>query len=176
MERRTVTVIAVVTALAILGLGAYAFAGRGQGYGGCPGWGGRGGGLYQGGSGGQGNLPNDLSDEQLKAIETERLAFRKATEDLRNELFTKELELRSELANKDPDVKKASELQKEVSGLQARLDEKRIEHLIKMRKINPVMGQGYGRGYGKGYHGRGGKGMGYGRGSGGCAGPGSCWQ
>lgn len=176
MERRTVTVITVVTVMAILGIGAYAFAGWGQGYGGCPGWGGRGGGMVQGGSGGQGYLPNDLNDEQLKAIETERLAFRKATEDLRSELFSKELELRSELAKKDPDVKKASELQREVSGLQAQLDEKRIEHMIKMRKISPEMGQGYGRGYGKGYHGRGGRGMGYGRGSGACAGPGSCWQ
>ena len=43
-----------------------------------------------------------MNDEQLKAIEIERLAFRKATEDLRSELFSKELELRSELAKKDP--------------------------------------------------------------------------
>ena len=175
MERRTVTVITVVAVLAILGMGAYAFAGWGKGYGGCPGWGGRSGGMYQGGSGGPGYLPKDLSDEQLKAIETERLAFRKNTEDLRSELFSKEMELRSELAKKDPDVKKASQLQREVSGLQAQLDEKRIEHMINMRKISPELGQGYGGGYGKGYQGRG-RGMGYGRGSGACAGPGSCWQ
>jgi len=177
MQRSTMTLTTVAAVLAILGIGAYAFAGWGQGYGGCPGWGGRGGGMmYQGNAGRQGTLPDDLNDEQLKAIETERLAFRKATEDLRSELFSKELELRKELDKSDPDVKLATRLQKEVSGLQARLDEQRLDHMIKMRKISPEMGQGYGRGHGKGFRGRGGRGMGSGGGYGPCGGTGSCPQ
>ena len=129
--------------------------------------------MYQSG---QGYYPDNFSDEQIKSIEAERQAFLNATEELRSDLYSKNLELRSELAKTDPDIAKAKQLQKEISGLQAQLDEERIDHMIKMRKINPEMGQGYGRGYGKGMRGQGGRGMGYGGGYGPCGGPGACWE
>ena len=175
MKKSTMTLTTAVAVLTILGISAYAFAGwgKGRGYGNCPGYGGRGAGMYQSG---QGYLPDNLSDEQIKAIETERQAFRNATEALRSDLYSKNLELRSELAKTEPDVVKAKQLQKEISGLQAQLDDKRIDHMIKMRQISPEMGQGYERGYGKGKRGQGGRGMGSGGGYGPCGGQGSCWE
>ena len=175
MKKSTMTLMTVVAVLAILGISAHAFAGwgKGRGSGNCPGYSGRGAGMYQSG---QGYYPDNLSDEQIKAIEAERQAFRNATEELRSDLYSKNLALRSELAKSDPDIAKAKQLQKEISGLQAQLDEERIDHMIKMRKISPEIGQGYGRGYGKGMRGQGGRGMGYGGGYGPCGGPGACWE
>jgi hypothetical protein len=70
------------------------------------------------------------------------------------------------MAKSDADIQKATALQKEVSALQAGLDQKRLEHIMAMRKINPDAGRGFmmgdrGMGHGgKGHHG-GGQGMGY---------------
>jgi len=79
-----------------------------------------------------------------------------ATQDLRQNIYQKRLELNSELAKKNPDPKKAGVLQKELSGLQGQLDQKRIENRIKMNKINPGfghMGPGSDR-MGRGFHGK----------------------
>ena len=65
----------------------------------------------------------------------------------------KELELRSELYKENPDVPKAKVLQKEISKLESELDQKRIDHMIKIRKLNPNAARGCMMG---GYH------MGYG--------------
>jgi hypothetical protein len=54
------------------------------------------------------------------------------------DVYAKRLELRGELAKKDPDAKKAAELQGEISKLQAEFDQKRIDHLIKVRKIKTL--------------------------------------
>ena len=56
----------------------------------------------------------------------------------------------------------AISLQKEISELEAQLDQKRIDHMIKVRKIDPDTGRGFAAmgpmmGYGDQY-------------------PGSCWQ
>ena len=144
--------------------------GWGGGPGNCPGYG-------YGPGGGPGT---QLSEEQLKAVEEERQAFWKATQSLRQNLYAKELELRSELAKENPDAKKALALQKEISALEASLDEQHIEHRLKMQQIAPDAGRGYmmGRrgkgsgGYGPGY-GRGGGRGGYGPGE--CGGGGPCW-
>jgi len=61
-----------------------------------------------------------------------------------NDIFQKRLELRSELAKQTPDVQKAVKLQKELSELKAQFDQKRIDHRIKMKKINPNVGRGFG--------------------------------
>ena len=87
------------------------------------------------------------------------------------------MELRTELARENPDARKAVALQKEISALEADLDEKRIEHRLKMQKITPDGGRGFmmgrgGKGYGPGY-GRGGGQGGYGPGA--CGGGGPCW-
>ena len=120
-------------------------------------------------------------------METERNAFRKATESLRRNLRVKQLELRTELARENPDEKKALALQKELSGIKSDLDLKRIEHVLKMQKIDPNAGRGYmmgrgdrmgyGPGSGRGGYGRGG---GYGKRGGGYGSTGNyggpCWQ
>ena len=87
-------------------------------------------------------------------MDKQRQAFFEETRDLRENLYQKELELRSELAKEDPDAQKAAGLQAEISELTAQLDQKRIDHRIKMKKENPEFfaGRGYGmnRGYGQG--------------------------
>jgi len=137
----------VLTVVAVIGFGAYAFADWGMGYGHRgPGW-------HHGGWNGPGYdyMKRDLNDDQIEKLEKERESFYKATEDLRQDVYTKELELKSELSKENPDIQKAAKLQKEISGLEAKIDEKRIDHLIKMKKINPKAGRMFmGRG-GKGY-------------------------
>jgi hypothetical protein len=161
---KTVTVLAIV---GIVGFSTTSFAGWGRGGGGnCrgqgSGWGQRG----VGPSGYQGNL----SDEQVTRLNKERQAFFEETRNLRENLYQKELELRSELAKEDPDAQKPADLQAEISDLTAQLDQKRIDHRVKMQKENPEFfaGRGYGkggRGMGRGFYG---KGMGRGfRGQGG---------
>jgi Spy/CpxP family protein refolding chaperone len=183
------SMIAVVV-VALVGLGTYAMAGPGwgrgmhRGWGGavdCPGYGYGPGAGYGSGYGPGYDDQSELTEEQLQKMEQERLTFRKETESFRNDLYAKELELRSELAKENTDVKKAAELQKEISNLEAQLDQKRLDHMIKMREINPDAGRAYrrgkggGKGYGPGYgRGRGGM-MGYGPGMYG-GGGGYCWR
>jgi hypothetical protein len=169
-------VIIIIAIIGIVGYAATSFAGWGHG------WGRGGGGEYcngpgagwsQKGFGGRGYQGN-LSDEQIEKFSTERQAFIEDTGELRQTLYQKQLELRSELAKQDPDAKKAVEIQKEISELESQLGQKRIEHRIKMQKENPEFfsGRGYGsggRGMGRGFYG---KGMGRGfQGQGG-----GCWQ
>ena len=106
----------------------------------------------------------DLTPEQREQMETERQAFFEATKQDRQDLYAKRLELRAEIAKRDPDMTKASALQQEVSNLQASLDQKRLTHIMAMRKINPDAGRGFFMdGRGRGRHGMGG-GRGYGPG------------
>ena len=145
-----------LTIAAVIGVGAYAFAHRGEGYG-YHGW-------MHGGSGmhhrdydrsGYG-YPDNMKNEDIKALEEERTAFFKDTETIRRDLYSKELELKSELLKNNPDVSKAVTIQKDISELQSNLDQQRIEHMIKIRKLNPNAGRG---GMMGGYH------MGYGNSS-----------
>lgn len=161
-------IVVLITIVAILGFGAYAFADWGMGYG-PQGWGHMGSGWHHGGYGNRG-FQSDLSDEQITKLNNERQAFIKDTSDLRENLYQKELELRSELAKKDADAKKAVALQKEISDLEGQLDQKQVEHRIKMQKENPEFFSGTGRGYGYG-----GRGMGRGMGGFGSRGGGGCW-
>ncbi len=66
-------------------------------------------------------------------------------------LYSKELELRSELIKNNPDASKAGALQKEVSELESNLDQKRIDHMLKMRKLNTNVDREYMGGYHMGY-------------------------
>ena len=166
-------IMILIVILAIFAITATSFAGWGRG--GGRGWGGNCGGPGAGygpkGYGGQGYQGN-LSDEELSKLTQERKAFFEATSDLREQLYQKELELRSELAKPEPDAKKAAGLQKEISGIESELDQKRLDHRIKMRKNFPQLGfrgQSYGRG---------GRGMGRGMyGGGDCyGGSGGCWN
>jgi len=133
------TALIVLTVVAVVGFGTYAFADWGMGHH-RYGWG------------------QDLSDDDIEMLKKERESFFKTTEDLRQDIYTKELELKSELSKKSPDAEKAVKLQKDLSDLEAKIDQKRIGHMIKMKKINPNAGRGPGPGWGRG------------------SGKGSCWR
>jgi len=165
--------IIVLAIIGIVGYAATSFAGWGRGSGGnC--WG-QGSGWAQRGSGPAG-YQNNLSDEDLNNLNKERQAFFEDTRQVRENLYQKELELRSELAKKDPDAKKAVGLQKEISELESQLGQKRVEQRIKMQKENPEFFAGRGYGQGRGYGmGGGGMGRGYGMGRGFQGQGGGCW-
>jgi zinc resistance-associated protein len=159
MQHRTLgkvmIVLAIVAGLAIAGTALAGWSrayGSGYGSGWCPGPG------Y--GWGARGFAPGysqDLSDEERAQLDEERENFWKETGQLRDQLYQKQLELQSELANQNPDAGKASALQKEISDLQAQMDQKWIDYRVKMGKAAPnygYMGRGYGpRGFvmGPGY-------------------------
>jgi zinc resistance-associated protein len=142
--------ITVITAIALVGFGTFAFAHWNGGYG-YGGWmhGGYGMsqgyyGMHQGYYGDQGyGYPGDLNDDQIKALEKEQDAYYKATETIRQDLYAKQLALESALAKSNPDTAKAAALQNDISKLEAQLDQMRIDHLIKVRKIDPDAGRGY---------------------------------
>ena len=165
---KTGKIFLVLAIVAVLAIAVTSFAGWGRGHMG-PGYGMHGGwGQGPMGYGGQG-YQSDLSDEEIAKLDKERKAFFEATSDLREQRYQKELELRSELAKPEPDVKKAAGLQQEISGLESELDQKRLDHRIKMKKDFPRFGF-RGDGYGP-------RGKGMGRGMyGGGYGPGSCWN
>jgi zinc resistance-associated protein len=167
MKKRYVKgVIAILVIGAVGVFSVNAFAGRGRG---PMGWGGGQGGQGYGPCGGPG-YASSLSAEDVEKLKEQRQAFFDATGDIRREKHQKRLSLRSELAKKDPDPAAAKALQQEISSLQAQLDEKRLDHLLEMKKINPdagnrwMMGRdpggrwmngganGYGPGQGKGWH------------------------
>lgn len=162
-----VLVIAAVLAIAVTSFAGWGRGHMGYGYHMGPGYGMRGG--WGPGYGGQGYESN-MSEEDIARLDEERRAFFEGTSDLREQLYQKELELRSELAKPEPDAKKAAGIQKEISQLESEFDQKRLDHRIKMRKDFPRLGSG---GYGYGPRGRG---MGRGMYGGGGYGPGSCWN
>jgi len=173
---KTGKVFMVLVIVAVLAIAVTSFAGWGRGHMGYGYHMGPGDGMHGGwgqgpsGYGGQG-YQSDLSDEDIAKLDKERQAFFEATSDLRENLYQKELELRSELAKPEPDAKRAAGIQKEISNLESQLDQKRLDHRIKMKKDFPRFGF---RGDGYGPRGRGmGRGM---YGGGGGYGPGSCWN
>jgi Spy/CpxP family protein refolding chaperone len=136
------SVIGILAVAVVAAMGTNAAAGRGYGGGGGPCWDGEGGGMAQ------------LSAEDRQKMVDLRQAFQQATDGLRREIYQKELALRSELAQETPDPQKAAEMQKAISGLEAQFDQKRLEHVLEMRKINPN-GRGWMMGGGRGSGGRG---------------------
>ncbi len=147
---KTFMILAIV---GVLGFGINALAHMDKGCG-PSGWGNHGSGRHhRGWSGpGYGHMMGDLNDDDFNKMDEERQVFFKETEDLRQELSEKHLALKSELIKKNPDVEKAASLQKEVSGIEAKLDQKRVEHMIKMKGMFPNVGRGF---MGKGFMGSG---------------------
>jgi zinc resistance-associated protein len=118
---------------------------------------------------GRGDYGN-LTSEQKSSLDALDRKFYEETRDLRDQIWTKSRELDSVLNSSNPDLDKAKALQKEISDLRAKLDEKTVTYELEARKIAPDqrLGHGYGRGYG--YHmGPYGHMMGYGPG-------GYCWN
>ena len=97
-------IIMAIGVVALLAVGANAFAGWGKGW--HHGSDGQHRGWRMGGPG----YGYNLSDEEIAALEKERQAFFNETDPIRQDLYAKDLELRSELAKKNPDAKKAARL------------------------------------------------------------------
>jgi len=169
----SIKIIAILAVVAILGIVPNAFAGWGEGYG-HHGYGrhhnygsddGYQGNRHHGPSGGYGpgcDYGEDLTQEDFEKLQAEQKAFDKDTQKLRQNIYQKNLALKSELAKENPDAQKALEIQKEISDLRAEVDQKRIDYLIKARKIAPDAGRGMMKGFG--HRGGGGRGMGPGSG------------
>ena len=78
-----------------------------------------------------------ISDENFEAVQVEREAFFKQTKDIRRELRKNNALMQAEMASKEPDMAKLKTLQKTISALNSEFDEKRVAHMVTMRKINP---------------------------------------
>ena len=144
--------IVAIASIAVIGFALNAFAHGGWGY--------HGSGMHQRGDAGPG-FDDQMSNEQRQQFEQQREAFLKETQDVRASLVEKERELQNELAKAEPDISSASGLQKQISELRAQLDQKRLDHMVEMKKSIPGAGRGFAGG---------GPMMGYGTGGG------YCWQ
>jgi len=96
---------------------------------------------------------SDMTDEQAEKIGKARADFLEATDTLRNDIYQKRLELRSELAKQDPDTGELKSIQKELSTLEADLDQKHLAYEIERNKVIPegnrgVARRGFGRSFG----------------------------
>jgi Spy/CpxP family protein refolding chaperone len=125
------TIIVVGAVVVLMGLGVNAFAGMGQ---------------MQGMSASNTNL----TDDQVKQMQSERTAFQTATQGIHQQLNEKRQALNAELAKQAPDAAAAAALQKNISDLQAQFDQKRLTHILNMKKIDPNFTEGPGMGYGMG--------------------------
>jgi hypothetical protein len=79
----------------------------------------------------------NLSKEDAEKVKAERDKFLKATQDLRQEIMSKQLLIQSELVKPVTDVQKAIALQMELSALEADLDQKHLLHQLDIKKISP---------------------------------------
>lgn len=133
----------LIAAIAILFSGIYASADWGSGYGPHRGMH-QGQGWHHRGYGGPGSGAYDnLSEDEIKKLDAERKTFFEATKDLRRKVYQKRLELASELAKENPDAATAAALQKEISDFKAQMAQKHLEHLLRVRKINPDFARGF---------------------------------
>ncbi len=90
-------------------------------------------------SGGSNKYPGynrDLSDVIVRKLNTEQEVFIKSTETLRQTIYEKELYLKAELVKKSPDTVTALGIQKAISDAKGKFEQKMIEHIIRMKKIN----------------------------------------
>ena len=134
--------IIVLTVMAVFGFTTLSFAGWGNG---CDYGMGRGynSSNWNHGDGSKhGHNYGNLSEEEIATVEQKRAEFFKATENTRQKLYEKEVELRSELSKESPDTSKASKLQSDISKLQSELDQTRLDYQIQARKSVPNYGRG----------------------------------
>lgn len=147
-------VVAGLAAVAVIAMGGSAIAGKGHRQDGQRG--GEYGQQYRDGSCRYADRNPDLTPEQREQLDAERKAFFETTRKDRQDLRAKRLALRAEIAKSELDIDAAKGLQKEISRLQADLDQKRLNHLVTVRKIDPEAGRGFfGKSWGKGHRGAG---------------------
>ena len=108
----------------------------------CP-WQGRGAG--QGGGCCWSAPGSDLSDEQLSELRESNSAYFSRTNELRKGLQEKREQMRALLASPSPDEKQVKKLHKEMESLRAQLGDARIDHILKVKKVDP---EAYPCGYG----------------------------
>jgi hypothetical protein len=90
----------------------------------------------------------NLSEDQIRKLDDEHIAFREATKGVRQQIYQKKLELASEVAKQQPNAAAATALQQEVSDLLAQLAQRHLEHFLQVQKINPDLGRGGPMGFG----------------------------
>lgn len=95
-----------------------------------------------------GEKTSNLTTEQQEQIEKLHKKFRDDNADTIKQLMTKRFDLNTILDSDKPDADNARAIQKEISDLNAKLAQKRIDLYIETRKINPntKFGMGAGRG------------------------------
>jgi Spy/CpxP family protein refolding chaperone len=110
----------------------------------------------------------NLSEEQTARLQDLREAYLKDTLDLRNELVIKRFDLNGLLANPQAEPNQVLASQREISGLESKLQERSLLYRLKMRQVlTPeqinLLPPGF---FGGGFHGLGmmpGRGRGMGR-------------
>ncbi|MCJ7773612.1 MAG: periplasmic heavy metal sensor [Desulfobacterales bacterium] len=152
-------IIIAIAVLATIGFAGYAFAHGGYGN---RGWNGdhmgygphMGYGQHMGYYGNEGY--SGLSESEIEKIDKSRDDFYKSTEKSRETIYQKRIELRNELSNTNPNTKKLKTIQKELSKLEADLDQKTLDYEVEINKIAPNKRSGFaGRGFGNGRSGDG---------------------
>ena len=83
----------------------------------------------------------NISDSTIKKLNAEQEAFIRATEDLRQTIYEKELYLKAELVKKAPDAAIALGFQKSISEARGKFEQKMVEHIIRMKKIDLEAGK-----------------------------------
>jgi Spy/CpxP family protein refolding chaperone len=180
---KTLISIVGITLLSVLLIAPLAVWAHGWGAGGghmMGNWGGGPGNMMGYWGGGPGNYNqydgnyNTLNSKQQEQLADLNRKFYDETKTLREKLWSKSAELNALLSETSPDTGKISKLQKEISNLRAKLDEKAINNEIEARKIAPETRFGGGNGYGHmmGRYGYGPMMGRYGTGYG----PGACWN
>jgi len=134
MEKKVIVLCGIVVlALSALPALAYGpFSGRGPGA--CL-------------SGGQ-DLEQNLTAEQQAELQKLRQDFADQTRELREGLQAKRQEMRTLMESSSPDKKELKRVQAEINTLRAQLADARIDHVLKVKEINPQAFSGYGRGCG----------------------------
>ena len=125
---------------------------------------------YWGNSPGYGGYYGNLTSQQRSKLDTLTQKYYDETRGLQDQIWTKSGELNALLSSANPDMDKAKALQKEISDLQAKMDEQTLTYQLEARKIAPDQRLGYGYGWYGHHMGAYGRGMGYGYG------PGYCWR
>ena len=77
----------------------------------------------------------NLTEDQQKKLDTLYQAYGKDVAKLNNKLGQKQLEMNSLLLEPNPDQSRVASLQKELSGLQSDLNDKRINYQLEANKI-----------------------------------------
>ncbi len=82
-----------------------------------------------------------LSDKEREQVQSEMTAQHKILEPIKQAMFEKKMELISVLAKQKVDADKAKKLQSNISDLKNQIGQKKIDFLIRIKKISPEAGR-----------------------------------